>query len=62
MSQTQFERLVAAVDAVLAAYAARWVRVDCTPDEERTLRELNDEREALRALAGQPDEVPECTD
>ena len=24
-----------------------------TADEERTLRELNDEREALRALAGQ---------
>ena len=28
--------------AVVAAYARRWAIVDCTSDEERTLRELND--------------------
>ena len=35
-------RLLSAVDKVMEAYADRWVRVDCTRDEERTLRELND--------------------
>lgn len=37
-----WEQLVARAENVIGAYAARWARVNCTPDEERTLRDLND--------------------
>ena len=36
------DALVMRAEAVIEAYAARWVRVDCTPQEESALRELND--------------------
>jgi len=34
--------LVAKAENVIGAYAERWMRVNCTPDEESTLRDLND--------------------
>lgn len=44
---TALEEVAERAQSALGALANRWVRVDCTPEEERTIRELNDAYQAL---------------